>query len=195
MEVRTKQRCVIEFLHAERNCSRWHSSTLAERLPRPNSVCENSEAVVGAFQQWQQWCETQATFRAALHSCQLSWISWDPDKPSALTAAARRWLSWRPEFAESGQRRGQLFLLQHDNARHSTSLKTMDHVAKFGWTVLPHPPYSPDWAPADFHRFGPTEDGQHWQHFPDSNTLIAAVRKWAASAGASLYERSMQALV
>ena len=28
---------------------------LAEHLQRPNNVCENSEAVGGAFQQWQQW--------------------------------------------------------------------------------------------------------------------------------------------
>ena len=28
---------------------------LAERLQRQNSGCEHSEAVGGAFQQWQQW--------------------------------------------------------------------------------------------------------------------------------------------
>jgi len=40
--------------------------------------------------------------------------------------------------------------IQHDNARPHTNLRTQETNAKFGWTVLPHPPYSPDLAPSDF---------------------------------------------
>ncbi|PNF28558.1 hypothetical protein B7P43_G12914 [Cryptotermes secundus] len=76
-----------------------------------------------------------------------------------------------------------------------TSLATTAHIAKFGWTVLPHPPYSPGLAPLDFHLFGPMKDGLRGQHFPDNDAVIAAVRKWLASAGADFYKRSMQALV
>jgi histone-lysine N-methyltransferase SETMAR len=43
------------------------------------------------------------------------------------------------------------FRLLHDNARPHTSLATTAHFAMFGWTVLSHPPYSPDLAPSDFH--------------------------------------------
>jgi len=60
------------------------------------------------------------------------------------------------------------FLLQH-NARSHTSLKTVEHIANLGWTVLPHPPYSPDLAPSDFHMFGPMKDGLHGQHFPSND--------------------------
>jgi hypothetical protein len=59
----------------------------------------------------------------------------------------------------------------------------MGQVAKFGWTVLPHPPYNPDLAPSDFNLFGPMKDGLCRQHFPDDNVVIKAVRKWVASAG------------
>jgi histone-lysine N-methyltransferase SETMAR len=45
-------------------------------------------------------------------------------------------------------------LLQHDNARSYTSLKSWEAITKFGWTVLPHPLYSPELAPSDFHLFG-----------------------------------------
>jgi histone-lysine N-methyltransferase SETMAR len=45
-------------------------------------------------------------------------------------------------------------LLQHDNARPHTSLRTLEDIIKMGWMVLPHPPYSPDLAPSDFHLFG-----------------------------------------
>jgi hypothetical protein len=57
------------------------------------------------------------------------------------------------------------------------------------------PPYNPDLASFDFHLFGPMENGLRVQHLPDSDAVIAAVRKWVASAGADLYERSMLALV
>jgi hypothetical protein len=86
-----------------------HLLNIAEHLWGPNSGCEHSETMGGAFQQWQQWCERQATFQVALHSCQLSWISWKLDKPSTLTTTLQRWLSWRPKFSESGQRRRQPF--------------------------------------------------------------------------------------
>jgi histone-lysine N-methyltransferase SETMAR len=72
----------------------------------------------------------------------------------------------------------------------------MEHVAKIVWTVLPHtPPYSSDLAPSDFHLFGLMKDELRGQHFPDNDAVIAAVRKWVASASANIYEGSMQALV
>jgi histone-lysine N-methyltransferase SETMAR len=87
------------------------------------------------------------------------------------------------------------FLLQHDTARPHTSLRTMGHVAQFDCTALPHPPYSLDLAPSGFRLFGPMKSGIHGQHFPDVDAVIAAVRKWVASAGADFDELSMQALV
>ena len=44
-----KQRCRIEFLHAEKNGTHWHSLTLAECLWRPKSGCEHSKRVGGAL--------------------------------------------------------------------------------------------------------------------------------------------------
>jgi hypothetical protein len=71
----------------------------------------------------------------------------------------------------------------------------MGHVAQIGWTALPHPPYSPDLAPSVFHVFGPMQNRLCGQHFLDNDAVIAAVRKWVASAGADFYENSMRALV
>jgi histone-lysine N-methyltransferase SETMAR len=34
-------------------------------------------------------------------------------------------------------------------------------MTKFGWTVIPHPPYSPDLAPSDFHLFGALKYAVH----------------------------------
>ncbi|VDP11086.1 unnamed protein product [Heligmosomoides polygyrus] len=37
---------------------------------------------------------------------------------------------------------------QHDNARPHIARATAAELADYGWTVLPHPPYSPDLAPS-----------------------------------------------
>ena len=86
-------------------------------------------------------------------------------------------------------------LLQHDDVRPHTSLKSVEHTASLGWTVLPHPPYSPDLAPSDFHLFGPMKDGLRGRHFPSNDAVVRAVKQWATSGGADFYECSMQALV
>jgi len=68
------------------------------------------------------------------------------------------------------------FLLQHDNARPHTSLKTVEHIVNLGWTVVPHPLYSPDLAPSDFHLFGLMKDGLRGQHFPSYDTVVQPVK-------------------
>ena len=74
-------------------------------------------------------------------------------------------------------------------------MKTTSTISKFGWTVLPHPPYSPDLAPPDFHLFGPLKDGLRGQHFPDDDAVITAVKQWLRSVDYDFYERGIQGLV
>jgi hypothetical protein len=55
-----------------------------------------------------------------------------------------------------------------------TRLKAMENVAKFGWTVLPHPLYSPDLVLSDFNLFGPMTDGLWGQRFPGIKASMRA---------------------
>ena len=71
----------------------------------------------------------------------------------------------RPQLAN---RWGVFF--QHDNARPHTSLVTRQKLAAFEWDVVPHPPYSPDLSPSDYHLFRSLQhslDGQNFQSLED----------------------------
>jgi histone-lysine N-methyltransferase SETMAR len=86
-------------------------------------------------------------------------------------------------------------LIQHDNARPHTSLRTEEAIAKFGWSVLPHPLYSPDLAPSDFHLFGPLKDALRGTGFEDDKSVICAVTTWLHEQETSWYREGMHALV
>ncbi|CAF3809193.1 unnamed protein product [Rotaria magnacalcarata] len=43
--------------------------------------------------------------------------------------------------------------LLHDNARPHTSKVTRNKLEQLDWELIPHPPYSPDLAPSDYHLF------------------------------------------
>ena len=59
-------------------CINWHSLTFAELSWRPNSGCEHSEAVGGAFQEWWQGQERQAMLSHneinSISICSSTWI-------------------------------------------------------------------------------------------------------------------------
>ena len=83
--------------------------------------------------------------------------------------------------ALKNRRRGKLTsrpLLQMDNARPHTAAITQQTVEQLGWTVLPHPPYSPDLAPSDYHLIGTLKKPLRGKHFADVQEMKAAVDQW-----------------
>jgi len=44
-------------------------------------------------------------------------------------------------------------ILQHDNARPHVAKTVQETLQVLNWEILPHPPYSPDIAPSDYHLF------------------------------------------
>lgn len=53
----------------------------------------------------------------------------------------------------------------------------------------------PNLMSSDFYLFRVTKDGLCRQRSHSNDAATAAVKKWVASTGVSIYERSMQALV
>jgi [histone H3]-lysine36 N-dimethyltransferase SETMAR len=62
-------------------------------------------------------------------------------------------------------------LLLHDNARPHVSSMTRQKVKELGWDVVPHPPYSPDLAPTDYHLFRSLSAHLEGKKFDDEEDL------------------------
>ena len=55
----------------------------------------------------------------------------------------------RPEYAT----RHEAIIFHHENARPHVAIPVKNYLENSGWKILPHPPYSPDLAPSDYHFF------------------------------------------
>jgi histone-lysine N-methyltransferase SETMAR len=76
------------------------------------------------------------------------------------------------------KRRGLLssgVLLQHDNARPHTARATAKKIKDLRLECIPHPAYSPDLAPSDYHVFGPLKE------FSTDDEIKEAVHRWLRS--------------
>jgi hypothetical protein len=62
-------------------------------------------------------------------------------------------------------------ILHHDSARPHTARATAATIEDLHFECLPHPPYSPDLAPSDYHMFGP----QEFSHFVSIGELVLSV--------------------
>ena len=69
-------------------------------------------------------------------------------------------------------------LLQHDNAQPHTSIRTRKAITSFGWTIMPHLPYSPDLAPSDYHLFGAMKDALRGKHYGNDKKIKTGVKNW-----------------
>ncbi|UYV72294.1 SETMAR [Cordylochernes scorpioides] len=76
----------------------------------------------------------------------------------------------RPEWREKHNK----LILQHDNVPAHNATMVKNTIKHLGWELLPHPLYSPDLAPSDYHLF--TSLGHALKNQESSNSDI--LRKW-----------------
>ena len=55
----------------------------------------------------------------------------------------------RPEYVN----RHEAIIFHHDNVRPHVAIPVKNYLENSGWEVSPHPPYSPDPAPSNYHLF------------------------------------------
>lgn len=96
----------------------------------------------------------------------------------------------RPQYAE----RHDKVILQHDNARPHVANVVKNYLENLKWEVLPHPPYSPDIAPSDYHLFRSMTHGLAEQRFSSYDDTKKWVDDWIASKYQDFFQRGIRML-
>ena len=91
--------------------------------------------------------------------------------------------------------RNQQMWLLHDNAPIHTSQRTKEQIASCGFSLVAHPPYSPDIAPSDFHLFKRLKNDLRGEKFDNPAQLQEKVSNLMASYSPNFYEEGFQQLL
>lgn len=85
-------------------------------------------------------------------------------------------------------------IFHQDNAPAHTSAVAMSAIQSCGFEILPHPPYSPDLAPSDFHLFPKMKLELSGRRFTSNDDVIEAVEEYLQSKNSTFYEQGIRAL-
>jgi histone-lysine N-methyltransferase SETMAR len=99
--------------------------------------------------------------------------------------------------AVRSKRRGLLtrgVLLQHDNARPHTARATVATIQDLHFECLPHPPYSEDLAPSDYHVSGPLKEVMGGKKFRSDIKVQQAVHEWLRRQPQESFSRGIHTL-
>lgn len=83
-------------------------------------------------------------------------------------------------------------ILQHDNAPAHTASVVTNTIKELGWEILPHPPYSPDLAPSDYHLFASLGHALKEQHFLNHDILQKWLVEWFATKEIEFYRQGIR---
>ena len=86
-------------------------------------------------------------------------------------------------------------MLLHGNATLHVAKTTKVTIERLGWEVLPHPAYSPDVAPSDYHLFRSIEHFFREKTFTDLQSLKKEVDQFFSTKPASFYHRGIHLLL
>ena len=95
-----------------------------------------------------------------------------------------------PQYAK----RLDKMIFQHDNARSNVTKVVKETLEAFSWDVLPHPSYSPDIAPSDYHLFRSMVHGLAEQHFTSNKEAKNWVNSQIASKDEGFFKRGIRML-
>lgn len=86
-------------------------------------------------------------------------------------------------------------ILQQDNAKPHTSVRTQEKIKELELEVLPHPAYSPDLAPSDYYLFRSMAHFLRGRCFENEAEVEVGCREFFASKTTEWYRRGISLLV
>ncbi|WKX99287.1 hypothetical protein Q1695_014289 [Nippostrongylus brasiliensis] len=97
------------------------------------------------------------------------------------------------QLPQSSFHRGRVYIIM-DNARPHHAKATRDELERLGITWLPHPPYSPDLSPCDYHAFRSLQAFCAGKTFHNREDVRRAVDEWITSRSPSFWQDGIAAL-
>lgn len=86
-------------------------------------------------------------------------------------------------------------ILLHDNARPHVAQPTLRRLHELGYEVLPHPPYSPDLSPTDFHFFRYLDNFLREKNFLNQDEIENSFRDFIESRDSDFFSGGIRKLV
>lgn len=85
-------------------------------------------------------------------------------------------------------------ILQHDNARPHVAVKTLKKIRELKYELLPHPAYSPDLAPSDYHLFRALDNHLRDKKFNNFQELKNDIDSFFSTMAPSFYASGINTL-
>ena len=89
-------------------------------------------------------------------------------------------------------RKGVVF--HQDNAKPHTSRITRNKLNEIGWEILPHPSYSPDIAPSDYHLFQSLQHFLKNKRFDNKQAVEMAINQFFESKDGNFFRSGIECL-
>lgn len=86
-------------------------------------------------------------------------------------------------------------ILLQDNAKPHIAKITLEKLKELGYEILPHPPYSPDLAPTDYHFFKHMDNFLQEKIYPNQATLENDVKAFIDSRTPEFFKIGIESLV
>ena len=120
-------------------------------------------------------------------------IHWET-LPNGCTITADLYCQQLDRVAQKLKGKQDRIYFLHDNARPHVAKSTREKLLKLGWVKIPHPPYSSDLAPTDYHLFRSLSDHLRQKKFDNEDDLKTDLNDFFREKSLDFYERGILTL-
>jgi len=142
------------------------------------------------------WEKTHVMYLVRSAWCRVLWIAqierdhyWGSLPTTPLMRLSRALKEKRAHYYS----RHDKIILLHDNAWLHVAAPVKTYLETLKWKILPHPPYSPDIAPSDYHLFRSTHSLSE-QYFTSYEDTKNCIDDWIVSKDEASFRRGIHML-